>query len=223
MASRFEDLDHFISEQQTLVKEANRKSISLVEQGRLDNDDVIRASFQTLADYYETILKPRTDLLPVLKKKEDPICDPKTYGHVHYEYVANFLPEKARPYRGSDSPFADYWRAGEISHEPWHPNVALQLDFRLIDKYDHNQRAYVGLIPRIYVLVWGVIQQKEGSVLDPDISLAIGNSHYKDYSSIAIFGNTDNVEKTSANIQNALTMASPNVLNHVRIVKGERL
>lgn len=221
--SRFEDLDRFLAQQQALVADATTAVERNVETLRAGQEPLIRACFATLEDYYRTILTPRTHLEVVLKKKEDPRTDPKEHGKPHYVYIVNFLPPREEfPYRDDEVSYSTYWRPGELGHNDWHPNVAMQFGFYLYDSYDRDLKAYTGLEPRVHTHVWGIVQKGQESVAPKDLYLSYGNAWDKHYSTFTIYGDTRNPQATVKLVETALATGTINVLTHRQQIQGLR-
>lgn len=215
--TRFEDLDRFISQQQSMVEQAHNAVLTNIEKGRADNEPLIRRCFKVLTDYYATILAPRMDLAVILKKKEEPNLDPRKIGQDHYHYLVNFV-QPDLPYRSHHSD--DYYKPGEIGHGHWHPNVALQFDYRIKDKYSQEARAVVGLEPWIGIRGWGTIRKDETTATNPKLYVNHGNSWYLNNFLIQIEGNPQFPEETTALVEEALTIVTPNVLNHRQFIRS---
>lgn len=215
---RFEDLDRFIAEQEGLVRNAGNAVQRSLENERKRHDPIIRDAFNLLGEYYKEILQPRTDLAVVLKKKEDPTQDPQRLGKVYYEYIANFIPTTSLPYRDYERP--DYATPDAITGRDWYPNVALQFDVRLYDKYDIEKKVYTGLEPRFSIGVWGIVPKDQALLTKPGLYLSYSNLWYRDCSILTVLNNENNPSETLGNISSALTIATPNILLHKKHVGG---
>lgn len=217
--SRFDNLDLFLQQQQAMRKDTQSAVANNIEVARADLDPLIRGSFRVLEEYYRTIVQPRTDLVIVAKKKEQP-DDPNKLGQDHYVYMANFVPQNDRPYSDDRDASNTYWQANRFGFNDWHPNVALQFGMYLRDKYSQELKAAVGLNALLNIRVWGKVPTQKDAITHPDLYLSYGNGWDRTYSTFTIYGNQEQPEQTEQQIQTALTIATPNVLTHRQKIQG---
>lgn len=75
--SQFESLDLHLRQDKALLEEAESAVLRNIDRARTELDPLVEGSFNVIYDYYATILKPRTDLRQVEKKREHGQAIPK--------------------------------------------------------------------------------------------------------------------------------------------------
>jgi len=219
MKSYFENLEAYLEFLEESARHGQQRASEHIRQARQEMNPLIQGCFLMLAEYYQKILQPRTDLRAVLKKKEDPTVEPRRLGKYYYIYLANFVPNADFPFP-TDMFNDSYFRPGEISDSDWYPNVAFQFGIYVNDRYNPDVKVYTGLNALINMRVWGIVDRDENTITSRSMSIGFDNAWNRPYTTIGIVGNIQNPQETSNLVQGALTMVTPNVLNHRDIIKG---
>lgn len=219
--NKFENLRQFLTPQKkTPVIDARMKlTIRSVEEARVRAQPLIEGCMETLKEYYETILKPRTDLREVLKKREEYNVDFQRSHNFPFVYSANFISEDLL--NGNIIHFGAYADPGRMDFNDWHPNVALQFKLQLGDKYNRREQKVIDLWPNIELNVWGAVEVEKRMIMPANVGFEHLNAFDSVYTGFNINGNINNPKAASDSLSKVLEIITPQVLTHREIMKGK--
>lgn len=211
--ARFAEFEEFLRRQETALIDEADNSVARRISSRYEHDPMIRSSFDIFNDWYQTVIRPRTGLLIVPKKREKPEGHNDLLDTSLYRYRVNLITPNITP-RGGGDPWYSYRQAGETQGTDWDPDVALQFNIKLEQKYDLTQRKKTDdLEMTISIQAWGSADRESAASVADGFGIDDAG-WYRNGTSLWIYPENQTLPQVEQKIESSLKFLTPNVLNH---------
>jgi hypothetical protein len=217
--SMFAGLNGFLVQKDRMQEQGEENFLRLVAESRQNWQPTLSLIFGVFGDYLSTIIAPRRPSFRMVVKKCEEQYHP--YGTPHpkdpyYIYLANIVSENPTewPIRNPDR--NEFLIPNAITGQDWYPNVALQLQNRLLPTFDKNSRQYLpDLELETTVKVLGDV-----GTLGQDMKGSPFYKHTRDggwdriVTSFTLYPQKDQLDEFKQQLGTIFTLVTPNVLNH---------